>query len=235
MGAQKSNRKRRNYDEDAYDDESPEHEVELTKDFYIGRYPVTVCHYKRFIEAGGYEDETYWKAGGFGKFKEPDNWQDQLQHPTRPVVNVSWYEAKAYAEWADCGLLTEAQWERAVRGSGDEYRKYVWGNTKPDKETMNFDENIGHPTPVEIFPESCSPEGMIDMAGNVWEWCEDWYGKYPSDSVTDPVGPGRGGNRVDRGGGWVYDARYCRSGDRNSNSPGIRHDWLGFRLVSRGA
>jgi hypothetical protein len=83
MGAQKSDPKGRNYDEDAYDWESTVHEVELTKAFEISKYPVTVCQYKRFIEAGGYEDERYWKAGGFGKFKEPDNWQEQLQLPPR--------------------------------------------------------------------------------------------------------------------------------------------------------
>jgi formylglycine-generating enzyme required for sulfatase activity len=230
MGAQKSKPKGRNYDKDAYDDESPR-EVELTKDFYIGKYPVTVCQYKRFIEADGYEDETYWKAGGFGKFKEPDEWQEQLQHPTRPVVNVSWYEAKAYAEWAGYRLPTEAQWERAARGAGDEYRKYVWGNTEPDKETMNYDSNVGHPTPVGIFPESCSPEGVIDMAGNVWEWCEDWYGNYyPIGKVTDPVGPKEGLGRVVRGGSWVRSAYNCRTATRNGDSPVDRLGNFGFRL-----
>ena len=157
MGAQKSDPRGRNYDKDAWDDknwpESPPHEVTLSE-YWIGKYPVTVCQYKRFIEAGGYEDATCWKAGGFGKFKEPDKWQDQLQHPTRPVVYVSWYEAKAYAEWSGYRLPTEAQWERAARGAGDEYRKYAWGNTEPDKETMNYESGIGHPTPVGIFPES---------------------------------------------------------------------------------
>jgi len=238
MGAQKSNPKRRNYDKDANlwntpHKEWPVHEVILSA-YSIGKYPVTVCQYKRFIAAGGYEDERYWKAGGFGKFKEPDEWQEQLQHPTRPVVYVSWYEAKAYAEWAGCRLPTEAQWERAARGPGDEYRKYVWGNNEPDKETMNYDgSGIGHPAPVGIFPESCSPEGVIDMAGNVWEWCEDWYGDYPSGRVTDPVGPEGGSERVFRGGCWDYDARLCRSGYRYLNSPGTRGYSLGFRLVSR--
>jgi formylglycine-generating enzyme required for sulfatase activity len=230
MGAQKDNPKWRNYDEDAYGPESPVHEVELTKDFYIGKYPVTVCQYKRFIEAGGYEDETYWKAGGFGKYKEPDNWQDQLQHPTRPVVYVSWYEAKAYAEWAGYRLPTEAEWERAARGSGEEYQKYVWGNKEPNEETMNYDSNVGHPTPVGIFPESCSPEGVIDMAGNAWEWCEDGYGDYPSGSVTDPVGPEGGSGRVVRGGGWGDDAVDCRSSYRGRYSPGTRAGDIGFRL-----
>src|SRR3990172_2467496 len=236
MGAQKSDPKGRNYDKYAEEEtwsESPPHEVGLSE-YWIGKYPVTVCQYKRFIEARGYDDEAYWKAGGFGQFKEPDKWQDQLQHPTRPVVNVSWYEAKAYAEWAGCGLPTEAQWERAARGSGDEYRKYVWGNTEPDKETMNYYESgIGHPTPVGIFPESCSQKDVIDvidMAGNVWEWCEDWYGDYPTGSVTDPVGAKGGSGRVVRGGGWGSLARYCRSAYHLSISPDDRNDGFGFRV-----
>jgi formylglycine-generating enzyme required for sulfatase activity len=230
MGAQNRELKRRNYDEDAYN-ESPVHEVMLSE-YKIGKYPVTVCQYKRFIEEGGYEDEKYWKTGGFGKFKEPNNWEEQQQHPTRPVVNVSWYEAKAYVEWSGCRLPTEAEWERAARGPGDEYRKYPWGNREPDKETMNYRESgISHPTPVGIFPDNCSPEGVIDMAGNVWEWCEDWYGNYPSGKVTDPTGASGGSNRVIRGGSWIFDARLCRSAIRDGDAPDGRHDDVGFRVL----
>ena len=237
MGAQKSDPKGRNYDEDAdpWDAPSkewPVHEVELSA-YRIGKYPVTVCQYKRFIEEGGYEDEKYWKAGGFGKFKEPEEWEEQLPYPTRPVVSVSWYEAKAYASWSGCQLPTEAQWERAARGPGEEYRKYPRGNREPDKETMNYDESgIGHPTPVGIFPESCSPDGVIDMAGNVWEWCEDWYGDYSSGKVINPTGPSKGSCRVFRGGYWGSTAVVCRLAIRNRFAPGIRNDYLGFRLRS---
>jgi formylglycine-generating enzyme required for sulfatase activity len=229
MGAQKSDPKGRNYDKDANDWESPVQEVELSE-YWIGKYPVTVCQYRRFIEAKGYEDEAYWKAGGFGKFKGPVQWEEQLEHPTRPVVYVSWYEAKAYAEWSGCRLPTEAEWERAARGLGEDYRKYPWGNEEPGKETMNYDQNIGHPTPVGIFPEGCSPEGVIDMAGNVWEWCEDWRGDYPSGKVINPEGPSNGSARVFRGGGWIFDARFCRSAHRLNNAPDNRGDVLGFRV-----
>ena len=201
--------------------------------YRIGKYPVTVCQYKRFIEEGGYEDKKYWKAGGFGEFKEPDDWEEQQQHPTRPVVDVSWYEAKAYASWSGCQLPTEAEWERAARGPGEKYQKYPWGNREPDKETMNYDESgIGHPTPVGIFPEDCSPDGVIDMAGNVWEWCEDRYGDYPSGKVTNPAGPSDGSDRVFRGGGWGLAAVGCRLANRDRDAPGDRSVNLGFRLRS---
>ena len=96
---------------------------------------------------------------------------------------------------------------------------------------MNYDgSGNNHPTPVGIFPESCSPEGVIDMAGNVWEWCEDWYGGYLAGNVTDPVGPEGGSERVVRGGGWYSSARNCRSASRNNYSPGNRADSIGFRV-----
>jgi formylglycine-generating enzyme required for sulfatase activity len=231
MGAQSRNPSKRNYDKEAFDArESPVHEVELSE-YWIGKYPVTVCQYRRFIEAKGYEDEAYWKASGFGKFKEPGQWEEQLKHPTRPVVYVSWYEAKAYAEWSGCRLPTEAEWERAARGLGEAYRKYPWGNEEPDKETMNYAESgISHPMPVGIFPDNCSPEGVIDMAGNVWEWCEDWYGDYPSGKVTNPEGSSDCLACVIRGGGWFSGALLCRSARRNFGAPGKHYDGIGFRV-----
>jgi hypothetical protein len=95
MGAQKVDSKAPNYDPAAYPDESPVHEVRLTA-YKIGKYPVTVGEYTRFIEADGYKNKAYWQAGGFGEFHEPENWETQVQFPTRPVVNVSWFEAKAF-------------------------------------------------------------------------------------------------------------------------------------------
>jgi formylglycine-generating enzyme required for sulfatase activity len=231
MGAQSKNPHERNYDKDAYDDESPVHEVELSE-YWISKYPVTVEQYKLFVDDEGYKKEKFWEAGGFGKFKEPGKWGEQLQYPTRPVVNVSWYEAKAYAAWSGCRLPTEAQWERAARGSGEEYRKYPWGNEEPDKETLNYYESgIEHPSPVGIFPESCSPEGVIDMAGNVWEWCEDWFGDYPSKPIVDPTGFDRGDDRVLRGGSWFSYGRDVRSALRIDFGPDLHDDDTGFRLA----
>jgi formylglycine-generating enzyme required for sulfatase activity/DNA polymerase III delta prime subunit len=230
MGAQRYDPKGQDYDSEASDEEFPVHEVEYAT-YCIGKYPVTVCQYKQFIEAGGYKDKKYWQAGGFGEFDKPDKWEDQLQYPTRPVVYVSWFEAKAYVKWKGCRLPTEAEWERTAHGPGEEYRKYPWGNEEPDEESLNFGDNIGHATPVGIFPDSCSPEGVIDMAGNVWEWCEDWYSEYHSKPVVDPNGSDRGDISVLRGGSWRHGDWGCRSALRIYDSPVLRFDDCGFRLA----
>jgi formylglycine-generating enzyme required for sulfatase activity len=219
MGAQKSNRTERNYyDEEARANESPIRQVEL-RPFFFSKYPVTVGQYRRFIDDGGYEDERHWKAGGFGKFKEPEKWEDQLRYPSRPVVYVSWYEAAAYASWAGGRLPTEAEWERAAKGPGEGYRKYPWGSAKPTGEMVNFGEsNIGQVTPVGIFPENCSPEGVIDMAGNVCDWCESWYDaekKY----------------RVVRGSAFLNDSGILRSACRYDGDPDVRDYRVCFRVV----
>jgi len=238
MGAQSRAPKEANYDEDARASEYPVHEVQLST-YHIGRYQVTVQEYKRFVEDGGYQNSEYWSAGGFKEFQEPGGWAEQLAFPNRPVVGVSWFEAMAYCSWAKVCLPTEAQWERAARGPGIEYRKYPWGDEVPDVQRANYYQTeIGHPSPVGCFPlgnvvwEEKKGLWLADMGGNVWEWCSDRYGSYPSGSVTDPVGPEEGDYRVLRGGSWYFDAGGCRSACRRWSGPGGRHG-VGFRL-SRG-
>ncbi len=241
MGAQKKYKNERNFDPGADDSndwkEFPVHQVELSP-FYISKYPITVCQFKKFIDENGYQRKEFWEAGGFGKYESPENWEEQLEHPSRPVVYVSWYEAAAYAKWAGGTLPTEAQWERAARG--EEYRKYPWGNKEPDSETANFNKSrIGHATPVGIFPENESPEGVIDLAGNVWEWCWDWFDSdyyefcHRNGKVKDPMGPDKGGSRVVRGGSFVNNWSNMRCANRFWYNPYDREFNLGFRLVRR--
>ena len=237
MGARKENDQEQNFDKQAYDRESPVHQVELSP-FYISKYPVTVGQYGRFIEDGGYKEKCYWKEGRFGRFEKPDKWEEQQQYPSHPVIYVGWYEAAAYAAWAGGRLPTEAEWERVARGPAREYRKYPWGNEEPTGETANFYRSgIGKVSSVGIFPQSCSPEGVIDMAGNVWEWCGDWYSEdyYRACAregvVKGPLGPENGKYRVLRGGAFDDLPGYLRCAYRGRSDPHDRYDDIGFRVV----
>ncbi len=158
----------------------------------IGRYPVTVQEYAKFMDEGGYENEEYWHAtGGFGKFKEPRKWEDQQSHGNRPVTGVSWWEAAAYCKSVGGRLPAEAEWERAARGT----RKgatYPWGDDPIDETRANYNQHVGRPTPVGLYPLGATTEGVDDMLGNVWEWCSDW-------SDESEV------RKVLRGGSWFYD------------------------------
>jgi hypothetical protein len=185
------------------------------KPFQIARYPVTVEEYGRFMEDEGYLNERWWRAGGFGANKQPDEWDAQALHPNRPVTGVSWYEASAYCAWDNVRLPSEAQWEWAARGPDG--REYPWGNQEPDESRANFDMKVGSPTPVGLYPAGNTPEGVADMAGNVWEWVEDWYEK-------DKV-------RVLRGGSFYNDARLLRAAYRSRGEPDDRYNSTGFRCV----
>jgi formylglycine-generating enzyme required for sulfatase activity len=210
--------------------EPPDHEVTLAG-FEIGRYPVTVQEYKKFIEEGGYEKEDYWgETGGFGEFKEPWNWEEQQSHGNRPVTGVSWWEASAYCKWAKGRLPTEAEWERAARGT-HENAKYPWGNDPIDETRANYESKVGRPTPVGLYPKGATTEGVDDMLGNVLEWCLDWFGDYPKAHVENPKGPQSGSRRVLRGGSWDVVPSIVRVSDRDHYPPEVRDDVIGFRCV----
>jgi hypothetical protein len=127
--------------------------------FEIGRYPVTVEEYKLFVDDGG---------------PKPARWDDQLLRPNCPVGRVTWFDAKACCDWAGARLPSEAEWERAARGP--EGRQYPWGNEEPDPDRANCSEtSIRRASPVGLFPRGSTPDGIADLAGNVWEWFEYWY------------------------------------------------------------
>jgi formylglycine-generating enzyme required for sulfatase activity len=178
--------------------------------FRIARYPVTVGQYQRFVDGNGYQDERWWGAGGFGRYAEPEGWDEQLQFPSRPVVGVSWHEASAYCAWANSRLPTEVEWEWAARGS--EGREYPWGNEEPDPSHLNCRQSgIGHPTPIGVYPLGATPVGIYDMAGNVWEWCVE---------------------ATIRGGCWRDNGHMCRTAHAFRSAPRNRADSIGFRLAT---
>jgi len=175
--------------------------------FSIGKFPVTVWEY------GKYLDDMLAAA--------PEDWDAQAIHPSRPVTSVTWYDAQHYCEWVSqrwgirCALPSEEQWEHAARGA--EGRIYPWGSAdlEPDEHRANFNMMVGEPTPVGMFPEGSTPEGVADLAGNVWEWTRSDFEEV----------------RVLRGGSFVNDARDLRAANRDADAPGDRSSSIGFRCV----
>ena len=200
-----------------YRDEKPIHRVHLSE-YQIARHPVTNAQYELFVKANSYAAPKHWENGKIPPGKE-----------NHPVVNVSWKDAQAFCAWAGVRLPTEAEWEKAARGTDG--RKYPWGNEPPTMELCNFNSNVGGTTPVGSYPKGASPYGVLDMAGNVWEWVNDWYdGSYYSQSPSEnPQGPATGKYRVLRGGSWYDDDNYVRSAYRAALPAWF--GYLGFRCV----
>lgn len=216
-------------DKEARSYETPQHKVTISKSFYMGKYEVTVGQFKKYIaDTGrtGLLTEEFIKANSHG-----DN---------AAVSYVSWDDAQGFISWLNgkkgvdtYRLPTEAEWEYACRAGtktrfffGDNETalgQYAWYNTNADHAGKKFAQPVGKKLP--------NPWGLYDIHGNVFEWCQDWYGDYPSDSLTDPQGQSSGSLRVLRGGSWYGSPDYCRSSYRNLNVPGNRCDILGFRLI----
>lgn len=230
MGAQNERKEGPNYDSNAEDDETL-HKVWLSA-FEIGKYPVTVGEYERFLKAGGYSIEELWGAGGYGEHQQPMGWAEQVRYPSRPVVGVSWFEANAYALWIGARLPTEAEWEKAAR-CGRDGAVYPWGHEKPDGSRANFDSHLGDCSSVGAYPSGDTAKGLCDMGGNVFEWCSDWYDNayYQSSFDRDPPGPLTGTRRVLRGGSWVFDAGVLRCAFRDYGEPVGGSNNFGFRCA----
>ena len=225
---------------DGENNEKPVHTVYLDK-YYIGKYEVTVGQFREFVNAKGYKTDAeksggaYVCTGGSWQPKADASWKNPYftQSDKSPVVCVSWNDAKAYCDWAGLRLPTEAEWEKAARGpstgSGDG-RKYPWGN-EWNSAKCNSGENYENTSPVGSFSSGVSPYGVYDMAGNVWEWCNDWYdgSYYGSSPSSNPTGPSSGAYRVRRGGSWNNNDYSCRAATRNYVNPVNRNYGTGFR------
>ena len=204
-------------------DELPVHKVYLGA-FFMDKYQVTVSQYVRFLEATPHDSPPEWTL-----MNKPTN-------QSRPVANVDWVDADAYCKWAGKRLPTEAEWEKAARGTDG--RVYPWGNEPPTRFHANSGKEVwsNHSalSPVGTFEEGKSPYGIYDMAGNVWEWVSDWYDPeyYQTSPPQNPSGPRRGSHKVVRGGSWGSNGiTDLRSSDREIHVPSFRGFGTGFRCA----
>lgn len=213
-----------------FEAEVPQHRVYLTA-YQISRYEITNAQYRGFIEA----TDRPTPRGHNGE----ETWVDEtLNADAQPVVGVTWFDAQAFAEWIGGSLPTEAQWERAARGT--EGRTYPWGGEPPKaRQHANFARRYNRPMPVGQFPKGASPDGIADLAGNVWEWCLDeynptFYEQNRADVKRNPL------NlrfrdvlqaRVIRGGAWDVGRAFLRSGLRFKFYPLDSTHTIGFRVV----
>lgn len=203
--------------------ERPPHQV-FVEAFEIDIFEVTNEEFERFVTETGYETEA--DKGG-----ESQTWRSYAEgKPKHPVVKVSWNDAQAYCQWADKRLPTEAEWEKAARGT--EGYIYPWGN-EWDSTKANAKEG-GHrgTTIAGSFPGGASPYGVMDMAGNVAEWTSDWFQPYPGYPGGDEWAQYFGEKyRVIRGGGWFSDKDQVRVTFRSCSSVEAANDDVGFRCV----
>ncbi len=223
-------------DQDAQPDEQPQHEVCITTGYWIDTYEVTNTSYQQFINAGGNSQQQYWSPDGwqwFQKNKGPQNYNGYT-NSKQPRVGISWYEADAYARWRGCRLPTEAEWEYAARGPQSPI--YPWGDVY-DSAKLNAGSKVGKTANVGGYPSGKSWIGTFDMAGNVWEWVNDWYSdSYYQQKVKDnPTGPTSGSEHVLRGGSWNLHQGYMRSASRFWLSPYFRYSYAGTRVVCNAA
>lgn len=201
--------------------------------FQICKYPITYAQYELFVNDDGYENQSYWTQAGWswkGDKTTPEvYWQDKKWHlADHPVVGVTWYEAYAFTQWfaaktgAKIILPTDQQWQRTAQG--DDGREYPWGNGFAKSRCNTRESGIDKTTPVTQYPTGASPFGVLDMSGNVWEWCLTDF-KAGSNKIESA------NTRVLRGGAWYFNSNSARVPIRSDNDPNLRNYFIGFRVV----
>jgi len=199
--------------------EDPAHEVILDA-YYVDIYEVSNAEYKKYLEATGSKTlPHYWDDSNFNQ-------------PNQPVVGITWKEARAFCQWKGKRLPTEAEWEKAARGKRPV--KYPWGNEKPDKTRVNFNDHVGKTTPVGSYPTGKSDYGVFDLSGNVAEWVRDWHFPeyYLFSPKENPPGPDKGHYKIIRGGNWKNNAEDVNLTYRNATVPKARSKTVGFRCAA---
>jgi formylglycine-generating enzyme required for sulfatase activity len=213
--------------------------------YRIARFPVTNAIYKQFVDDGGYSSEKWWIP------EDSANWRKYVKGPAKypfpfnldnnSIVGVSWFEAMAFCAWMtnklrsklppewEIRLPTEIEWEKAARGLKN--RIYPWSNDF-DEKRLNATETIGHTMAVGTFEEGASSSGILEMSGNVWEWCVNAYWPYPynPNDGRESINGGVERERIVRGGSWYDSKENAMTTARHGNDPNIRFDDWGFRI-----
>jgi len=240
-----------------FDNEKWAHPVAV-RPYRIAATPVTNAEFKRFVEAGGYQQQELWSNEGWqwrlqAKAEYPIYWQPSGDRwlsrrfetlapvePFQPMIHVNWYETNAYCAWAGRRLPTEAEWELAASsepapggpGISDHKRRYPWGEEPPDPQRANLDSAFMSPVDVRALPAGDSAFGCRQMIGNLWEWTADTFDAYPGfelDPYDTYSAPSFGQQKVLRGGCWATRSRLIRNTFRNFYTPDRNNIFAGFR------
>ncbi|MCP4042591.1 MAG: SUMF1/EgtB/PvdO family nonheme iron enzyme, partial [Gammaproteobacteria bacterium] len=216
-----------------YGEERAQRHIQLGG-FLISRYPITHAQFQAFVDAGGYGESCWWDG-----IEQMEPGAARWREPNRPRDSVSWLDAVAYCRWLSeqlgrgVRLPNEQEWEKAARGTGG--LEYPWGNgyqagfANVDESWENGPNNLQQTTAVGIYPQGASPYGVMDMGGNLWEWCHNKYGE-PECNTPDASND----SRVLRGGSWILNPRHARAAYRDGHAPVGRGHNVGFRVLCSG-
>ncbi|WP_131182935.1 formylglycine-generating enzyme family protein [Stutzerimonas kirkiae] len=228
----------------------PRHRVWLGA-FRLDRHEVSNADFRQFVQATGHvtdaerenrgavrreQDGTWgWFMVDGATWRSPQGAGSDIEADDHPVLQVSWHDALAYCRWVGKQLPTEAQWEKAARGTDE--RLYAWGNDWNAARHSNSAKSVARTRPVGHYPSGASPYGALDMTGNVWEWVADWFAPdyYAVSETRNPHGPAQGSSRVLRGGSWHHSSVISLAAYRIHQPPGARNNLAGFRCAASGA